>query len=159
MRPNYGAAVLLLPFACDETLSVYDELGSNHCFDTFHYLYLQDRCYPLFLFRYEYSFYGFVEIHRAYKLLKLHSLAYATGISLSPMTDNDWSILAFAPMILLLVLLKLILILNILALVHVDAVSVLELGRVRLPTVEAIVELALVTWNLLVTITTAHDYE
>ena len=92
---------------------------------------LQDGSNPFLLFRYEDSFNRLVEIHWTDELLKLHSFPDASSVSLTPMADYNLSpILALAPMVLLLVLLKLVLVLNILTLVHADPVAVLELSCV-----------------------------
>jgi hypothetical protein len=128
LRSNDSATVLFLPFAGDEALSVYDELSTDHIFDALHNLNLQDWSNPFFFFRYENSFYRLVEIHWTDELLELHSLSNAPSIALTPMADyNLGTVLALSSMILLLVLLKLVLVLNVLALVHADAVAVLEL--------------------------------
>ena len=89
--------------------------------------------------------------------MELHPFANSACVTLSSMTHHYLGpILALSPMVLFLVLLELILILNIFALVHTNAVSVLELGGIGLASVQTVVELTLVTWNLLVTITAAH---
>jgi hypothetical protein len=54
--------------------------------------------------------------------------------------------------VLFLVLLKLLTV----VVLYLVYASVLKLGSVRVATVEAVVKLVLVTWNLLVTITAAH---
>lgn len=129
LRTNYGAPILFLPFARDKTLSIYDELSTDHVFDALHNLNLQDGSYPFFFFRYENSFYRLVEIHWTDELLELHSLSNTSSVALTPMADyNLGTILALASVVLFLVLLKLVLVLNILTLVHADAVAVLELS-------------------------------
>ena len=131
MRTNDGAPVLFLPFARDKTLSIYDELSTDHVVDALHNLNLQDGSNPFFFFRYQNSFYRLVEIHWTDELLELHSLSNASGVALAPMAHHHLgTVLTFAPVILLLILLKLILVLNILTLVHADAVAVLELSRI-----------------------------
>ena len=131
LRPNNGASVLFLPFARNKTLCIYDELSTDHVVDAFHNLNLQDGSNPFFFFRYENSFYRLVEIHWTDEFLELHSLSNASGVALAPMAHHHLcTVLALAPVILLLILLKLILVLNILTLVHADAVAVLELSRI-----------------------------
>lgn len=151
----YCASIFLLPLTGYEALSINDEQGSNHLLYPFHDLDLKYRCNLFFFLRYENAFDWLIEIHWANKFLKLHALSDAASISFTPMTNNNLCpILAFSPMILLLVLLKLVLILNVFTLMHTYTIPVLKLRG--LPTVQAIVKLALVTWNLLVTITAAH---
>jgi hypothetical protein len=71
------------------------------------------------------------------------------------MRNNDLdSILGLTAVVLPLELLELILILNLLRVV--GRASILELGSATLATVQAVVELARVTWHLLVAITAAH---
>lgn len=154
----YGASVFLLPFTCDEALSIYNELSSNHLLSTFLYLYLEYRCYPLLLFRDENSFNRLIEIQWTDELLLiLHAFANAARVPLSVRHYYCLStVLAFATVVLVFVLLKLIMVVDVFCFQH-GYPPVLELGGGALAAMETIVELALVTWNLLVTITAAHD--
>jgi hypothetical protein len=158
LTANYSASVLLLPFASYKTLSIDNKLCANHRQSPFLYLYLKYWCNPFFLFRYQNSLNRFIEIQWADELLLvLHALSCAAAIAFATVRDNYLStVLTFSAVVLVFVLLKLMIVVYILDFEHVSS-SVLELRGGTLATMQAIVELALVTWNLLVTITTAHD--
>jgi hypothetical protein len=51
LTANYGATIFLLPLGGHKSLSIYDELGSDHAFHAFHNLYVENWCDSLLLFR------------------------------------------------------------------------------------------------------------